>query len=114
MILGFILMIGFFAWGNYGVSHLHDHAAEPHLEQHASECTCLQERDGVDARDLYCTDQCVVDRAHLRSFTPFAKIRMLKYRVESMTVIPAGNLDGFVADTAAEVSATSERRDRTC
>jgi uncharacterized membrane protein YjgN (DUF898 family) len=33
---------------------------------------------------------------------------MLKYRVESMTLIPSGNLDGFVANTAAEVSATSE------
>ncbi|RJX32797.1 MAG: DUF898 domain-containing protein [Oxalobacter sp.] len=41
-------------------------------------------------------------------YTPFAKVRMLKYRVESMTLIPSGNLDGFVANTAAEVSATSE------
>jgi uncharacterized membrane protein YjgN (DUF898 family) len=41
-------------------------------------------------------------------YTPFAKIRMLKYRVESMSMIPEGTLDGFVADTAAEVSAASE------
>ncbi len=41
-------------------------------------------------------------------FTPFAKIRMMKYRVESVTLIPAGDLDSFVADTEASVSATGE------
>ena len=41
-------------------------------------------------------------------FTPFAKVRMLKYRVESVTMIPGGALDDFFADSAADVSATGE------
>ena len=41
-------------------------------------------------------------------YTPFAKVRMLKYRFESVSLIPAGDLDSFVADTEAGVSATGE------
>ena len=41
-------------------------------------------------------------------FIPFAKIRALKYRVESTSMIVAGSLDEFVADTSAEVSAAGE------
>jgi len=41
-------------------------------------------------------------------FTPFAKIRMLKYRVESTTLIPAGSLDHFEADMEEEAPATGE------
>ncbi|WP_293776550.1 YjgN family protein [uncultured Oxalicibacterium sp.] len=41
-------------------------------------------------------------------FIPFAKIRMLRYRVESMTLLPDGNLDAFVADAQAQASATGE------
>jgi len=41
-------------------------------------------------------------------FMPFAVIRMLKYRVESMTLLPAGSLEEFVADTQAQASATGE------
>lgn len=41
-------------------------------------------------------------------FTPFAKIRMLKYRIESMTLVPAGSLEHFMADRQPETSATGE------
>lgn len=41
-------------------------------------------------------------------FMPFAQIRWIRYRVESMTLIPADSLDHFVAATQAQVSATGE------
>ena len=41
-------------------------------------------------------------------FTPFAHIRALKYRLECMTLLPAGSLDEFVADTQIKASATGE------
>ncbi|MEN3367627.1 MAG: hypothetical protein V7606_4901 [Burkholderiales bacterium] len=41
-------------------------------------------------------------------FIPFAKIRSMKYRIESMTLIPVSNLDDFVAAEQAEASATGE------
>lgn len=41
-------------------------------------------------------------------FLPFAQIRMLRYRVESMTLWPAGSLEEFVTDTQAQASATGE------
>lgn len=41
-------------------------------------------------------------------FTPFAAVRMYKYRVESVAVLSTGDLDGYVARQAAEVSATGE------
>lgn len=41
-------------------------------------------------------------------FTPFAQIRALKYRVESVTLNAVGSLDNFVADKEAHGSATSE------
>ncbi|WP_034297167.1 YjgN family protein [Herbaspirillum sp. RV1423] len=41
-------------------------------------------------------------------FTPFAQIRALRYRIESMSLQPAGNLDEFVADNEAHGSATGE------
>lgn len=41
-------------------------------------------------------------------FMPFAQIRYMKYRVESMTLIADGSLDHFVAATQAEASATGE------
>lgn len=41
-------------------------------------------------------------------FMPFATIRMLKYRVDSMTLHPAGSLEEFVTNTQAQVSATGE------
>ena len=41
-------------------------------------------------------------------YTPFAKIRMMKYRVESVTLMPAGDLDNFVADVDVSVSAAGE------
>jgi uncharacterized membrane protein YjgN (DUF898 family) len=39
---------------------------------------------------------------------PFAHIRALKYRIESMSLQPAGSLDNFIADAQAQTSATSE------
>jgi uncharacterized membrane protein YjgN (DUF898 family) len=41
-------------------------------------------------------------------FIPFAKIRSMKYRIESMTLIPISNLDDFVAAEQAGASATGE------
>lgn len=41
-------------------------------------------------------------------FIPFAQIRMMKYRIESMSLMPAGTLDNFIADTQAKASATGE------
>jgi uncharacterized membrane protein YjgN (DUF898 family) len=41
-------------------------------------------------------------------FIPFAQIRAMKYRIESMTLIPDGSLDNFIATTQAQASATGE------
>lgn len=41
-------------------------------------------------------------------FTPFAQIRTMRYRIESMSVLAGENLDSFIADKQAEVSATGE------
>jgi uncharacterized membrane protein YjgN (DUF898 family) len=41
-------------------------------------------------------------------YTPFAQVRWFKYRVESMSMQVAGNLDEFIADTGTQTSATGE------
>ena len=41
-------------------------------------------------------------------FTPFAKIRMLKYRIEAMALLADGSLDDFVADAQAQAGALGE------
>jgi uncharacterized membrane protein YjgN (DUF898 family) len=41
-------------------------------------------------------------------YMPFAQIRYMKYRVESMSLLPDGSLDHFVAATQAQTSATGE------
>jgi uncharacterized membrane protein YjgN (DUF898 family) len=41
-------------------------------------------------------------------YHPFAKVRMLKYRVESMALIPAAGLDHFLADAQLDAGATGE------
>jgi uncharacterized membrane protein YjgN (DUF898 family) len=41
-------------------------------------------------------------------YTPFAKIRMMKYRIESMSLLAAGSLDDFVADAQAQPGALGE------
>ena len=41
-------------------------------------------------------------------YTPFAQIRSMKYRIESMSLQPQGSLDEFIAGKQAEQSATSE------
>jgi len=41
-------------------------------------------------------------------FAPFAHIRYLKYRVESMTLIPNGSIDNFITASEQQVSATGE------
>lgn len=41
-------------------------------------------------------------------FLPFAQIRAMKYRVESMSLIPDGSLENFIAATKEQVSATGE------
>lgn len=41
-------------------------------------------------------------------FIPFAQVRSLKYRLESLTFIPADSLDHFIADNQSGASATGE------
>lgn len=41
-------------------------------------------------------------------FIPFAQIRSMKYRVESMSLMPNDSLDNFIADSKEKVSATGE------
>ncbi|RAM64609.1 membrane protein [Herbaspirillum rubrisubalbicans] len=41
-------------------------------------------------------------------YTPFAQIRMMRYRIESLALLPAGNLDEFLAASEPHGSATSE------
>jgi uncharacterized membrane protein YjgN (DUF898 family) len=41
-------------------------------------------------------------------FTPFAQVRAMKYRIESMSLIPDGSLDDFVAEKQENASATGE------
>jgi len=41
-------------------------------------------------------------------FAPFAHIRYLKYQIESITLIPGGSLDHFIAGTEEQLSATGE------
>lgn len=41
-------------------------------------------------------------------FIPFAQIRSMKYRIESMSLLPSNSLDDFIADAQAKVSATGE------
>ncbi len=41
-------------------------------------------------------------------FIPFAQIRSIKYRIESMSLIPDSSLDHFISDSQAQTSATGE------
>lgn len=41
-------------------------------------------------------------------FAPFAHIRFLKYQIESLTLIPNGSLDNFIATTEEQMTATGE------
>ena len=41
-------------------------------------------------------------------FIPFAKVRSMRYQVETMSMVSTENLDNFLADTQAKLSATSE------
>lgn len=41
-------------------------------------------------------------------FIPFAQVRAMKYRIESMSLLPSGSLDDFIADTQENASATGE------
>jgi len=41
-------------------------------------------------------------------FIPFAQIRAMKYRIESMSLFPADSLDDFVTDAQEQASATGE------
>lgn len=41
-------------------------------------------------------------------FMPFAQIRSMKYRLESISLTPDGNLDNFIADSQQNASAVSE------
>ena len=108
MILGFVLMVAFFAWANM-VYHVFMTMLQNLIWNNTRLNVHAFTSDMAWTRVVYIAlTNVLLIALTLGLFTPFAKIRMLKYRVESMTLIPAGNLDGFVADTAAEVSATSE------
>ncbi|HYD81039.1 MAG TPA: YjgN family protein [Paucimonas sp.] len=41
-------------------------------------------------------------------FIPFAKVRMMRYRLESMTLLPHGDLDHFIAEAQRETTAAGE------
>jgi uncharacterized membrane protein YjgN (DUF898 family) len=41
-------------------------------------------------------------------YTPYAKIRMMKYRIEAVALLAAGSLEDFVADAQAQAGATGE------
>jgi uncharacterized membrane protein YjgN (DUF898 family) len=41
-------------------------------------------------------------------YRPFAVIRMARYRVEAMTLVPGASLDHFVGQQAGEVAALGE------
>jgi len=41
-------------------------------------------------------------------FLPFAQVRMMRYRIESLVMIPEGSLDEFVASASADVNAAGE------
>lgn len=41
-------------------------------------------------------------------FIPFAQVRAMKYRIESMSLIPDGSLDAFIAESQQNASATGE------
>lgn len=41
-------------------------------------------------------------------FIPFAQVRSMKYRIESMSLMPNDSLDNFIADAKQKVSATGE------
>lgn len=41
-------------------------------------------------------------------YTPFAQMRMMKYRIEAMALLAAGSLDDFVADAQAQAGALGE------
>ncbi len=41
-------------------------------------------------------------------FLPFAQIRLMKYRVECMSMLPDGSLENFIAASQQQVSATGE------
>jgi uncharacterized membrane protein YjgN (DUF898 family) len=41
-------------------------------------------------------------------FTPFAQVRAMKYRLESMALIPNGSLDEFITAEQENASATGE------
>ncbi len=41
-------------------------------------------------------------------FIPFAQVRMMKYRLESMSLMPNGSLDDYVAAAQSDASATGE------
>jgi uncharacterized membrane protein YjgN (DUF898 family) len=46
--------------------------------------------------------------ATLGLFIPFAQIRTMRYRIESMAILPAGSLDEFIADAQESASSTGE------
>ncbi|PRC94859.1 YjgN family protein [Solimicrobium silvestre] len=41
-------------------------------------------------------------------FAPFAHVRYMKYKIESMTLIPNGSIDNFITATEEQISATGD------
>ena len=104
----FLFGLGVFAWG-----HMVYSVFVSRLQNIVWSNTKLEEHDFVSEVDwkkvvfISLTNMLGIIFT-LGLYTPFAKIRMMKYRVESVTLIPHGNLDDFFADTEKSVSATGE------
>jgi uncharacterized membrane protein YjgN (DUF898 family) len=41
-------------------------------------------------------------------FTPFAQVRFMKYKLESVQLLPSGSLDHFIAENESQVTAAGE------
>ena len=58
--------------------------------------------------DFYSRHQHTWRDLHIGIICSFAHIRYLKYRVESMTLIPNGSIGNFITASEQQVSATGE------
>ncbi|MFA9216397.1 MAG: YjgN family protein [Sphingomonadaceae bacterium] len=73
------------------------------LEQHRLRCSLRWGRLAFIMLTNYLAILCT-----LGLFIPFAKVRMLRYRLESMELLALGSLDEFVAASAPAVGAAGE------
>ena len=107
-VTAFLLAAGIFAWGHVVYSIFISK-----LQNLIWSNTKLEEHDFVSDMDWKAT--AIISLTNvlgiiftLGLYTPFAKMRMMKYRVESVTLVPHGNIDDFFAGTDTEVAAIGE------